>query len=74
MAYYRRSPSRRGSYRTRGGGYRRTTRYSRTRRVSRRRAPQQRIVIQVVGGGGPLGAAAPVSLGYKSARPVRARF
>jgi len=50
--------------------------YARRYRTSRRRAsraPQQRIVIQVVGG--PTGvAASPISLGMKSARVVRRRF
>lgn len=54
------------------------TSYSRTRRPVRRRrrtarARTQKIVIQVVGG--PAGVAtSPISIGMKSARPVRRRF
>ena len=49
--------------------------YSRRRRAParRRRTGAQRIIIQVVGG--PSGVAtSPISIGMKSARPVRRRF
>ena len=62
---------------------RRTTRYSRSRsyarprrRTTRRRrstARQQRVIIQVVGGASGV-APSPISIGMKSARPVRRRF
>lgn len=70
MAYYRR----RRSSRTARGRYSRST--YRRRRTTRRRTPrarQQRIVIQVVGGPGGV-ATSPISIGMKTARPVRRRF
>lgn len=68
MAYRRRYSSRtRGTY-----GRRRTAR-SRTRRRRVGRARTARVVIQVVGAG-PGAAVAPLSLGKKSNRPVKARF
>jgi len=76
MAYTRR---RRSSYRTRRTSSRRPARRSygrrRTSYARRRRSTgrTQRIVIQVIGGPGGV-ATSPVTLGSKSARPVRARF
>lgn len=72
MAYRRRRRTARRSY---SGRY--ASRYARPvrrRRTSRRRtARTSRIVIQVVGGGSTV-PASPVALGFKSARPVRARY
>lgn len=69
MAYRRRT---RRTYRSRSTSRRPVRRsYSRRRRTTRSR--QQRIIIQVVGG--PSGVAtSPISIGMKSARPVRRRF
>lgn len=71
MAYRRRTrrSTRYSSRRSYGRPTRRT--YSRRRRTARSR--QQRVIIQVVGG--PSGVAtSPISIGMKSARPVRRRF
>jgi len=69
MAYrrYTSSSSRRSSYRRPTG-----RRPVRRRRATARRARTQRIVIQVVGPAGVQ--AAPMTLGSKTLRPLRARF
>lgn len=75
MARYTRSrryTSRRGSYRARPTVGRRS--YGTRRRASRRRTGSSRVIIQVVGAPGAGVPVSAVTLGKKTARPVRRRY